>query len=113
MKVKRQAYNGRPAIALIFNDYTDKLRQKLLRQKHQEEIQDARNSETFSSTISHEMRTPIGQCIFFVKVVISILSEANFPVERIPEIVSNCQLIQTQLEFLQSFVEDLLDLRLI
>ena len=41
-----------------------------------------------------------------------VVNERTVSIDRINDAVSNCRLVEIQLEFVQSFVEDLLDLRL-
>jgi signal transduction histidine kinase len=72
------------------------------------QIQIARQTESFTSTVSHEMRTPIGTVIFFLTQVIQALETIQ---ESSPMIIRYLQLSLSQLEFMLSFVEDLLDFR--
>ena len=104
-------YLGRPAIAIYFRDKTKRIYAKLHKMRRQEEKQILQQSESFTSTISHEMRTPILTIIFFVKQILEILESDPLEVSKIPKGVKFCRLALTQLEFLQSFIFDLLDLR--
>ena len=70
MRFKKQAYVGKSAIALYVTDHTKIMRRKLARMRLQEEEQLEQQTENFSSTVSHEMRTPILSIIFFVKQLI-------------------------------------------
>ena len=53
------------------------------------------------------MRTPIGTAIFFVKRVVSMINEIDLD----PLVIKYLKLVMSQMTFMQSFVEDLLDLR--
>ena len=64
--MEKQRYIGKPAIALLMRDASKKIRTKILGKQRQEHYQKAVHSESFTSTVSHEMRTPIGIAIFFL-----------------------------------------------
>ena len=57
------------------------------------------------------MRTPLFSIIFFLKQIIEILSMSPVPASRVPQATKYCNLMMSQLNFLQGFIEDLLDLR--
>ena len=62
----------------------------------------------FSSMLSHEMVTPLNTVIFFLSQVMMLLSLPNLNKEA----MSNyCTMMKNQLNFVLSFVEDLLDLK--
>ena len=68
--------------------------------------------DSYTSTVSHEMRTPLGTSLFFLQQIISMLAEV--PQEHIsPTVDHYMKLIIGQLNFMQSFVDDLLDLRML
>ena len=69
-------YMGRPATALYFRDVTQTIIENLLTMQRNEAIQTQQQTESFTSTISHEMKTPILTMIFFVNQVLSMLSGA-------------------------------------
>ena len=55
------------------------------------------------------MRTPLGTCLFFLQHVLALLSV--MPVD--PEVIRYLKLMKSQLYFMQSFVDDLLDLKML
>ena len=57
------------------------------------------------------MRTPIATIIFFIQMLLSMMSPAKFKKGDLPQCVDYCTIIMSQLELLQSFIEDLLDLK--
>ena len=57
------------------------------------------------------MRTPLFSIIFFLKQIIDILSMTPVPANRVPQATKYCNLMMSQLTFLQGFIEDLLDLK--
>jgi signal transduction histidine kinase len=63
---------------------TVKIREKLhslrLKEKQQSEIQ----AQSFTSTVSHEMRTPIATNLFFVQMILNLFNRADFGLENIP-----------------------------
>ena len=74
-------------------------------------------TQNFTSTVSHEMRTPILSIIFFITSVMRILQAFNATSKRmlsdVELAIRYCEDSYGQLEFLQSFIEDLIDLRMI
>ena len=68
-------------------------------------------TESYTSTVSHEMRTPLFSTIFFLKQIIRYFKMSPFPIEKVPQANKYCRLMMSQLILLQTFVEDLLDLR--
>ena len=111
MQVKRQFYGGRPALALYIRDKTKRVREKLYRMKRQEEYQLAQQIESFTSTISHELRTPIVTILFFLQRVISVITAEPLDRHELPEAAKYCNMIVCSVELMQSFVGDLIDLR--
>ena len=48
------------------HNVTKKVKSSVLQQKYEEAEKEAMQSEMFTSSVSHEMRTPINNCIFFI-----------------------------------------------
>ena len=67
-------YLGKPATAIYLNNYTKKIKEKLYRMKEQETAQRDQQAESYTSTLSHEMRTPLFTIIFFLKTILETLS---------------------------------------
>ena len=67
IKIKRQTYEGKNAIVILIRDVSKKINQKLLNIKDREEKVERRQAENFSSTVSHEMRTPLGSILYFAE----------------------------------------------
>lgn len=59
------------------------------------------------------MRTPILTIIFFIKLIMETLSSSPLNLAQIPQSLKYCTLIMSQSELLQSYVDDLLDLRML
>jgi len=85
MQVKRQIYVGKPVIALYIRDKTKRVHEKLLMMERKEETQMKQQVESFTSTISHEMRTPILTIIFFLQQVMEMLHSIPFDPRKIPK----------------------------
>jgi signal transduction histidine kinase len=65
---------GLPAIALYMNDVTVKIRNKFHRLQLKEKQQIEITTESFTSTVSHEMRTPISTIMFFIQMILTMTS---------------------------------------
>ena len=74
----------------------------------QEEKIGNQQSQTFTGTLSHEMRTPIATSIFLIEEVTTLLGD---PDAGLVVALKYLDLIRGQLNFTMSFVDDLLDLR--
>ena len=111
IRVKKQNYMGASAITLYTIDETPKIRRKLNRMKYLEKKQTASQAEMFSSTVSHEMRTPLQTMIFFITQVLILISQIPSDPSKIDLSKHYCTIVKQQAEFLSSYVEDLLDLR--
>ena len=59
------------------------------------------------------MRTPIFSIIFFLKQIITFLDKITVPLNHLPQCKFYCKMMMSQLNFIQTFIEDLLDLKLI
>ena len=67
-------------------------------------------AESYTATISHEMRTPLGSVLFFLHMIISLLMDryrdtAFFDIEKY------LSMIEGQLTLMQTFVSDLIDIK--
>jgi len=61
--------------------------------------------DNFTSTISHEFRTPLSTCLMFLVTLLSLISDNS---QR--EIL---RLVERQLNFLLSLVNDVIDLKML
>ena len=113
LRVKRQTHIGIPAVAVYVRNRTKKVREKLHSLLRREEIHSRQQAENFSSVISHEMRTPLLNIIFFLKRVLGMLGKERFNKNMIIQCTQYCQMSLGQLEFLGGFIDDLLDLGMI
>lgn len=57
------------------------------------------------------MRTPIQTMLFMMQILIKFFKAPTLQVKEVSNCVNYCTIVISQLEFLLSFVEDLLDLR--
>ena len=74
LKIKKQIYLGKPAIAVYVSHLTKKIKLKLAKLQRQEELQEQVQTESYKSTIGHELRTPLNSSSFIVQRIISIVS---------------------------------------
>ena len=110
LRVKAQTYIGRPVVAVYVQNRTKKVKEKLYNLLRREEVHSKQQAENFTSVITHEMRTPILTIIFFLQRVISMLGAEELDKSMIEQCKRYCAMTLNQLEFLNSFVVDLLDL---
>ena len=61
------------AIAIFFSDVTKKIKTIMKEKMTAEKVQQAKNAENFTSTVSHEMRTPLGSMLFFIGLIENLL----------------------------------------
>lgn len=107
IRVKRQFYNGRRAIAIYIRDQTLKIKSRLHHHELEERHRTSQQAESYTSTVSHELKTPVQSVIFFFHRL-----KRNFPNFEDKELaLKHFKLIFYQLMLIQSFVDDLLDLR--
>ena len=67
-------------------------------------------AESYTATISHEMRTPLGSVLFFLHMIISILMD-RYRDTAFFEIEKYLSMIEGQLTLMQTFVSDLIDIK--
>ena len=67
-----------------------------------------RMTQNFTSTVSHEMRTPLASIKYFVKLLMAIYPNG---LDSNPESKRYFKLIVAQLTLIMTFVDDLLDMR--
>ena len=83
------------------------LRLQKLSSKKSDELRD-----THISIVTHEMRTPLLSAIFFLKQLIQLLTCMQFEADlAIPRAQKYCNLMMSQLVFVSSFADDLLDIK--
>lgn len=125
IKVKKQNYCGKPAIVVQASDVSEKLHQKIIQLQRKELHAKTKQTEFYLATVSHEMRTPLLSVIFLLKQVISILNKAKQTIEsnqrpreemtafskELAQAIKYCSLMLSQIILIESFVEDLLDLK--
>ena len=95
MRIERQAYIGKPALALYISDRTNKMHEKLSNMVQREEEQSNQQTENFTSTLSHEMRTPLLTILFFLQRIIAILSNVPIDLNKVPEAIKYCKIMNS------------------
>ena len=77
-----------------------------------EQYQEKQQRENFTSTISHELRTPVETIMMFMTLIISSLQEIAGELEpRVQEVIEYCKLSVNMLHFVNSFIEEMLDIK--
>ena len=98
LKVRQIEYMAVPSIAVYMSDKTNEVKESLMRVKHQEQQLRSKTSESYTATISHEMRTPLETILFFLAYVIEALKKMKQSAQ-IEKTLSYCELIKSQLTF--------------
>ena len=105
IRVKKLNFMQSPATAIYFSDATHQLSQHRLENQIHEEKKRIKALETYTSTISHEFRTPIGTSLMFLESLLSLnLSE---------HAEKTIKLVIQKLNLLLSLVQDILDIKMI
>ena len=99
IKVQQQEYMAVPTIAVYISDKTNKVNENLMRVKHREQQLRSKTSESYTATISHEMRTPLDTILFFLAIVIDMLKTMKTKQKNIAMVLQYCELIKSQLTF--------------
>ena len=64
--MRRQIYLGSATIAIYINDQTEMIKKKKRKVREERERAAMQQQENFTSTVSHEMRTPLATILFFL-----------------------------------------------
>ena len=100
IKVRQQEYMAVPTIAVYMSDKTNEVKENLMRVKHREQQLRSKTSESYTATISHEMRTPLETILFFLAYVINTLKTLETRQKaQLAQILTYCELIKSQLTF--------------
>ena len=71
-------YGGRQATVIFLINESKKIRAKFNDIKHSQKLLQVQQQQNFTSTVSHEMRTPLGSVQFFiVRLQTAILKERS------------------------------------
>ena len=106
IRSKKIDYLESPAIAVYFQNMTHHANQLQLESQFLKEKNRSESLETYTSTISHEFRTPLSTSLMLLE---SIMSKTSFNEETFKILT----LIVSQLNLLLSLVNDVLDIKLI
>ena len=95
MRIKNLNYCGKEAISIYIRDRTQAVKEKLYSMKEQEKIQSTIQTENYTSTISHEMRTPILSIIFFLTIIMDNLKSSPVNKTKIQQAIKYCELVMS------------------
>ena len=105
IRTRKINYLEKPAIAIYLQNITEHINHLRLESQILEQKNKNATLESYTSTISHEFRTPLATCLMFLEGLVSqTKSQANLAI---------LQLIISQLNLLLCLVNDVLDLKLI
>ena len=105
IRVKHIEYLEKKAIAVYFTNVSHHVKQLRLEKDVVTEQNRVESLESYTSTISHEFRTPLATCLTFLDILIKM----DLP----PQCIHMLKLIIAQLNLLICLVNDVLDLKLI
>ena len=71
IQLKKIKFLTKPAIAVFFNDVTHEINQRRLESQIVEQKNRNHELESYTSTISHEFRTPIATSLMFLETLVS------------------------------------------
>ena len=63
-----------PAVAIFISDISKKIASYVNEKRAEEEREKVKQAENFTQTVSHEMRTPINNCLVFIKTILDIIA---------------------------------------
>ena len=106
IRAKKITYLEMPAIAIYFQNMTQhinyvRLEGQVLEQRNRNE-----SLQSFTSTISHEFRTPLGTALMFLEQLLTSFNLSS-------GVITMLTLIINQLNLLLCLVNDVLDMKLI
>ena len=104
VRVKKIDYLEIPAIAIYFYNMTQQVQQLRLESKLLEQTNRNESLQSYTSTISHEFRTPIGTALMLLE---QMLQSSQIDIKGTKVI----NLIISQLNFLLCLVNDVLDMK--
>lgn len=105
IRTKKITYLDTPSYAIYFQNMTQHVKQIRLESQIVEEKNRNQSLQSFTSTISHEFRTPLSTSLMFLEQILAdVLNETA---RRM------IMLIMSQLNLLLSLVNDVLDIKMI
>lgn len=104
---------GKKAIAIYSQHVSGKVRDRLRNLYLKEKRQELTQAESYKSTISHELRTPMQSIGVIAKMILDQIKGKKLSAGALKEIRKQLSIILSQTSLMESFVEDLLNLKLI
>ena len=105
IRVKHIEYLEKKAIAVYFTNVSHHVKQLRLEKDVVTEQNRVESLESYTSTISHEFRTPLATCLTFLDILVAM----DLP----PRVIQILKSIIAQLNLLSCLVNDVIDLKLI
>ena len=105
VRIKKINYRSKPAIAVFFQNMTKHVEQMKIEAQNLEQTNRNATLESYTSTISHEFRTPLSTSLMFLEGILQSTQDGNAR--------HTLQLIISQLHLLLCLVNDVLDIKLI
>ena len=111
IKIDRQIYLGKAVFVILIREVTWQIQVNLLSLQRQEQYLKQQQAENFTSMISHEMRAPLLSMIYFLEQIMSILIASRPARESLAQAKHFNDIMMSQFSFIDSFIEDLINLR--
>ena len=105
IRAKKIDYLGKSAIAIYFQNMTQHVNELRLEAKVLEAKNRNQSLESYTSTISHEFRTPLSTSLMFLESILNEVMSQNMK--------SMLHLIICQLNMLLCLVNDVVDIKMI
>mgnify|MGYP000926486766 CR=1 FL=1 len=109
---------------ILITEVTKKIKSRTISKRNLEKEQQEQQAENFQSTVNHELRTPIASILFFIRQIqqfVKTLIEMDIPGEdgasrlKFSRDVASAEkylnLATSQLLLMQTFINDLLDVK--
>ena len=105
VRVEPIEYHEKPALAIFIDNVTQNIKLMQLQNRIFETRAKNESLENFTSTISHEFRTPLLTSLMYLSMLLKLCT-------RDTQQSKICSILHRQLSFLLSLVQDMLDLRI-
>ena len=102
---------GKAALIVHICDATKQVQVEMLSLQRHEQYLKQQQAESFTSMISHEMRAPLLSMIYFLEQIMSILIASRPACESLAQAKHYNDIMMSQFSFIESFIQDLINLR--
>ena len=104
IRIKQINYQENPALAIYFQNMTKHVTQLRLESEILEQKNKNISLQTYTTTISHEFRTPLSATLMFLQNILEVKGLS-------PEVIKTVYMVISQMNLLLSLVNDVLDMK--